>query len=71
MNVQLLPLFQGESQVLVEMGDPRHGIAALERVAAAVACGPAAPQRNRRGVSVSDRSRPPEPGGLSPSGGTA
>lgn len=35
MNVQLLPLFQGESQVLVEMGDPRHGIAALERVAAA------------------------------------
>lgn len=35
MNVQLLPLFQGKSQVLVEVGVPGDGVAALGGVAAA------------------------------------
>lgn len=35
MNIQLLSLFQGKSQVLVEVGDSRHGVAALVGVAAA------------------------------------
>lgn len=35
MNVQLLPLFQGKSQVLVEVGVPGDGVAALRGVAPA------------------------------------
>lgn len=61
MNVQLLPLFQGESQVLVEMGDPRHGIAALERVAAAGARGSMAGWRWGGGTGLSGRMLPGRP----------
>lgn len=35
MNIQLLSLLQGKSQVLVEVGVSRHGVAALVGVAAA------------------------------------
>lgn len=59
MNIQLLSLFQGKSQVLVEVGVPCHGVAALVGVAAArgfglhgegTVCGGVGPERGARAV---------------------